>query len=1316
MGRMLKFEGVFGVEAQGSSGGLALLWKNKDDGRVLGYSNSHIDFLVESSEKGAWKLTGFYGEPERNNRHRSWTLLRTLATDSTLPWCVIGDLNNIVRHEDKRGGRPYPQRLIDGFQQALNDCNLIDMELVGHPFTWEKGRGSRNWIEVRLDRALINDAWSQIFQGASLLNLEISSSDHCPLFLEPEINHCFPTNRKFKFENAWLKEPMCFEIVRDCWESEGDDNLPNKLARCADKLSIWGKEVTGNFKARITRCKNEIKRLANKRDTASIQRHKEVKEELFHVLDQRESFWKQRSKQLWLKEGDHNSSYFHKAATTRKRHNKIVSLKNDNGVRVGWENGLDQVMKDYFSTLFQASNSTCQEVVDSVHCSVPNSIHENLHTAISEEEVKKAIFQMHPDKSPGPDGMTPAFYQKCWSIVGRDVVRAVQKFFVTGEFDQSCSKANIVLIPKKKNPEDMTQLRPIALCNVVYKTITKVMVNRMKPYMDTIVADTQSAFIPGRLISDNILISFEVLHYLKRKRKGKEGFMALKLDMSKAYDRIEWPFLEAMLRKLGFDQWWISLLMKCVTTAEYMVVHENKEIGPIIPSRGIRQGDPLSPYLFILCAEGLSALLNKYERAGLIHGCKVANGAPRISHMLFADDSYLYCKATILEANRIKDILQKFEAASGQKVNFAKSSIFYSTNTTQSVRDRISNTLHMSMADENSLYLGLPSTLSRNKSAVLGYLKERVRKRIEGWEMKFLSRAGKEVLIKTVAQSLPSYAMSVFLLPLDITRDMEKAMNKFWWQGANKAKSGIHWFSWDRLCSHKSKGGMGFRHLRDFNVAMLAKQGWRLLSRPNSLVAKVFKARYYPNGSFFTAQLGPNPSYVWRSVLEAQDLVRKGTRWCVFDGEEINVLKEPWLPSEDDPYVHSNHPSLGEAKVRNLMVMEGGSWDVDILNDLFIERDKKLILDIPLNISHGSDKLTWSYESSGIYSVKSGYNLLQKIHGRWDGNEDDLTKFWTKFWKQKIPPKVKNLVWRAARECLPTLQQLKIKRVDVQTSCPVCHSEDESVIHALINCTKVKQVWDRVGIGTTTAAAEPENFLDWFVAAFTAAEAEKKLLLPVLCWAIWSARNDVVWQKKSVTAASIVVLATGYLEQWKNAQNSRIETSWSGLKADDGAEHWTVPSINHIKVNVDATLFDSGNKYGCGLVARDHHGMLIEGKMKLFTGSVSPEVAESIGIREALSWIKRHNWQHVTLETDCLTVVQAIRSEVKMISMFGQIIQECKNLLLELKTISMLFVKRSATMVAHNCARASIFFPGCIFDMESVPFDLLPSLVADFNG
>ncbi|XP_060969488.1 uncharacterized protein LOC133036771 [Cannabis sativa] len=647
-----------------------------------------------------WRLTGVYGEPVRTRRHLTWDLLRFLARDSTTPWCVIGDLNNIVRHEDKRGGRRYPQNLIDGFQQALNDCRLQDMELIGHPFTWEKGRGTTAWVEVRLDRALVNAQWAQVFSLASLFNLELSSSDHCPLLLEPVVVHNGVPNRKFKMENAWFKEPVCLEIIRDCWQLAREANFSEKLLLCADKLSVWGKEVTGNFKVKIRRYKSELKNLKSKRDSDSVQRYSEVKKELFKVLDQREAFWKQRSKQLWLKEGDQNSSYFHKMATTRKRQNCIDRLRDNHGNWVDWDNDF---------------------------------VHSELRQVVTVEEVKKAVFQMHPDKSPGPDGMTPAFYQKCWSIVGSDVVKVVQKFFETGEFEEGCGDANIVLIPKKKNPEDMTQLRPIALCNVIYKIITKVLVNRMKPFMDFIVADTQSAFIPGHLISDNVLISFEVLHYLKRKRKGKEGFMALKLDMSKAYDRIEWKFLEAMLGKLGFENWCIRLLMKCVSSARYTVTHGGCEMGPILPSRGIRQGDPLSPYLFILCAEGLTALIHRFESRGLLHGCKVANGAPRISHMLFADDSYLYCKATNAEATRIQEVLQKFEAASGQKVNFSKSSIFFSTNTALAIRNDISNFLGMTIAGENNLYLGLPSTMSRNKTAVLGFLKERVRKRIQGW-------------------------------------------------------------------------------------------------------------------------------------------------------------------------------------------------------------------------------------------------------------------------------------------------------------------------------------------------------------------------------------------------------------------------------------------------------------------------------------------------------------------------------------------------------------------------------------------------------
>uniref|UniRef100_A0A803NHG8 Reverse transcriptase domain-containing protein n=1 Tax=Cannabis sativa TaxID=3483 RepID=A0A803NHG8_CANSA len=458
------------------------------------------------------------------------------------------------------------------------------------------------------------------------------------------------------------------------------------------------------------------------------------------------------------------------------------------------------VVSNYFHELFQASGCVCDEVIDCVPSAVTDLVNSKLFQPIEDEEVRKAAFQMHPDKSLGPDWMTPAFFQKCWPIVGDEVVKT-----------------------------HMSNLRPIALSNVLFKIITKVMVNRMKPFMDSIIYENQSAFIPGRLISNNILVSFEVLHYLRTNRKGKNGFMALKLDMSKAYEQIEWDFLEAMLQKLGFVENWIQLIMKCVKSTRYCVTCGNNEVGPIIPTRGIRQGDPLSPYLFILCAEGFTTLLRKYEQRGWLHGCKVANGAPRVSHMLFADDSYLYCKATEDEARRIQEVLLKFELASGRKVNFPKSSIFFSTNTLSSMKDRINFILGMVTAVEV------------------------------------------------------------------VTRDIEGLMSKFLWQSSSNSPKGIHWMSWKKLCKHKSKGGMGFRNLRSFNLALLGKQGWSLLTKPDTLVSAILKARYYPWGSFFTTDIGNNPNYVWRSVLEARQLVLKGVRWTVGDGTSISVLGEPWL-------------------------------------------------------------------------------------------------------------------------------------------------------------------------------------------------------------------------------------------------------------------------------------------------------------------------------------------------------------------------------------------------------------------------------------
>lgn len=657
-----------------------------------------------------------------------------------------------------------------------------------------------------------------------------------------------------------------------------------------------------------------------------------------------------------------------------------------------------------------------------INTTVTEEQNSELGNEVTEEEVKRALFHMYPDKSLGPDGMTPGFYQKFWHIVGGDIVNIVKQFFSTGHINNHLRGTNIALIPKKKNPTNMTDLRPISLCNVVNKIISKVLANRLKSLIDLIISDTQRAFIPGRLITDNIMVAYEVMHFMKRKTTGKQGWMALKIDMSKAYNRVEWNYLEAVLYKRGFNQHVTRLFMSCITSVNYQITHAGRRFGHISPTRGLRQGDPLSSYLFLICMEGFTALINNYEHRGLIQGIKVARHAPSISHMFFADDCYIFCKANSESANNVSRMLKEFEVASGQKVNKEKSSILYSRNCNQALKQEVYQSLNIKEADENSLYLGLPNMIKGKKSSVFGYIKERLQERIQGWDKKKLSKGGKEILIKSVAQTLPSYSMSVFLLPIETCKDLEMLMTKFWWRNDSTKDKGIHWKCWSRLCSAKVDGEMGFRCLRDFNVALLGNQAWRLLSQPDKLVSRIFKARYFPNETFLTAKLGANPSYIWRSIHQAQSLIIQGVSCRIGNGEEVQILNTPWLPCVSDPFIHSNSESLINQQVVSLMHIGRKQWDLDIIHDIFEERGADLILSIELG---DNKKDTWywrRYEKMGHYSVKSAYIRLQENKG--NHNTVDNSGLWRKLWQLKLPSKIKNFLWRAVSRCLPTKDNL----------------------------------------------------------------------------------------------------------------------------------------------------------------------------------------------------------------------------------------------------------------------------------------------------
>lgn len=376
-------------------------------------------------------------------------------------------------------------------------------------------------------------------------------------------------------------------------------------------------------------------------------------------------------------------------------------------------------------------------------------------------------------------------------------MREIVVFFNEGSMDDQHNHTNLCLIPKVYPPTGMSEFRPIALCNVSYKIFSKVLVNRLKNHLSCIITENQTVFIPERVISGNIIVANKIFHSLKARKRQSTSYMAVKTDITKAYDRLEWSFLREAMQRMGFDNRWIHWVMTCVSSVSFSILVNGSPEGHIRPERGIRQGDPLSPYLFILCAEVLSRMMTKAMEDRSLLGVKIANQAPPVNHLLFADDSLFFSLANPKAARSLKKIFKQYEEISGQAINLNKSSIIFGKNVRAIAKTNVRSILGINNEGGHGKYLGIPKQFSNKKSDMFTYIVDKVKSVVQGWKQRHLSPGGKEVLLKSIALAMPIFSMNVFRLPKAICEEINNILASFWWGSGDK--KGLHWYAWKRV-------------------------------------------------------------------------------------------------------------------------------------------------------------------------------------------------------------------------------------------------------------------------------------------------------------------------------------------------------------------------------------------------------------------------------------------------------------------------------------------------------------------------------------
>lgn len=523
---------------------------------------------------------------------------------------------------------------------------------------------------------------------------------------------------------------------------------------------------------------HEFDLITETRELSNVEKlsKRETRDGVWNWSKMQEWIWLPKSRLNWAHKGDKNTRFFHVMASCRQNRNAVGSLK-FNGIVYDEPVRVKHEVLNFFKAHFTEVWSSRPKLMGNFKSISSTVVADQIEAEFSKAEIWAAVRSCDGNKAPGPDEINMLFFKKCWKVVKKEVLQFMQDFHQYGKLVGGLNSSFITLVPKKDNPISLGDYRPISLIRSLYKIISKVLANKIKLVIPSIISEEQSAFVEGRSILDGILIANEIVDWWKKtKRRG----IILKLDFEKAYDSVNWSFLLAMMKNLGFGAKWLSWVQECISNIRVSVLVNGSPTSEFSPSRGIRQGDPLSPFLFNIVVEGLNILLTRARELNLFKGGVIGANEISVSHLQFADDSIIFCEANWEEVMNIKRVLRCFEMISGLRINYHKS-VISGIGVQDDLLAAIAGRLNCKCQKRPFKYLGMPLGANPGRLKTWKPIVDRVKVKLASWKRRFLSLAGRLTLIKAILSSLPVYYLSLFKMPEGVARELDKIQAAFLW-------------------------------------------------------------------------------------------------------------------------------------------------------------------------------------------------------------------------------------------------------------------------------------------------------------------------------------------------------------------------------------------------------------------------------------------------------------------------------------------------------------------------------------------------------